>query len=38
MKTPNSLAEMQVEDRIVKAHNKVSESVKAMSEDLFYLG
>ena len=24
MKTPNSLAEMQVEDRIVKAHNKLS--------------
>ena len=35
MKTPNSLAEMQVEDRIVKAHNKLSESVKQCRKTYF---
>ena len=35
MKTPNSLAEMKVEDRIVKAHNKLSESVKQCRKTYF---
>ena len=35
MKTQNSLAEMKVEDRIVKAHNKLSESVKQCRKTYF---
>lgn len=35
MKTPNSLAEMQVDPKIVKAHKKLSESVKQCPKTYF---